>query len=97
MIKTDLKIETNHVIGFAVLAVAGYGIYKFKNFIAENKNALNPASGENVVYKSVESAVGQDAVLNTADYIFGAIDLINPFNESDTHAKMVYGIGEGVL
>lgn len=38
----------------------------------------------------------EPVVINTADYFFGAIDLINPFapEERRNYAKRVYGFGD---
>lgn len=53
---------------------------------------LNPASQNNYVYEGLNKAVGSEKVATVGDYIFGAIDLINPFNKSDDYAKTVYGM-----
>ena len=51
---------------------------------------MNPASKENLIYQAVEG----DTLNTVGDYYFGAWDLINPFNDDDTHAKSVYGFGD---
>ncbi len=59
-------------------------------FIYSNRNRFNPASHDNYIYQAVEGET-----LNTVgDYVFGAVDLINPFNESDEHALRVYGLAD---
>lgn len=54
---------------------------------------VNPASQENVVWQSVNEAAGADNVATVADYVFGAVDLMSPWNESDYYATQVYGGG----
>lgn len=53
---------------------------------------VNPASPNNVINKGAEKVFGAQTVSNTADKIFGAIDLINPWNDDDTYAEQVWGI-----
>jgi|GEM_PF-6614106 len=93
MIKTDLKITTNHMLALAAAGMVGYGMYRAKNAIANNINKVNPVSNENIVYKGVESTVGEQRFAGAADKVFASIDLINPFNESDRYALEVWGFG----
>lgn len=53
---------------------------------------VNPANPNNLVNQAVTGAVGEKNMAKAGDYFFGAIDLINPFNESDEYAKKVWGI-----
>lgn len=94
MLKTDLKITTNHLIGASIAAIGVYAFWRLKKGVSENINKINPASRENVVFQGVEAVAGADNVANTADVIFGAFDLINPFNESDRYAEEIFGIGD---
>ena len=96
LIKTDLKIETNHVLNALAIGIIAFAAYKIKKFAENNINKINPASRENVVFQGVERAVGADNVSSVADRVFGAVDLINPFNESDDHARQVWGLDRGV-
>lgn len=94
-VKTDLKITTNHVIAGAVILVGGVVFYKSAKVAKKlATETLNPANSKNVVNTAVINAVGEQRVASVADRIFGAIDLINPFNRSDEYAKQVYGIGQ---
>lgn len=56
---------------------------------------VNPASDKNVVYTGVTKVAGEQNVAKAGDYFFGALDLINPFNDDDSYAKSVWGIGSG--
>jgi hypothetical protein len=55
---------------------------------------VNPASQNNVVNQGVEKLLGSSNVSKGADYFFGAIDLLNPWNESDEYAQKVYGLNK---
>lgn len=57
-------------------------------------SAINPADSNNLVNRGVTAVVGEENIASAADYVFGAIDLLNPWNESDTYARQVYGLGE---
>ena len=87
--KVAVKIDGAMVLAFMA---AGFALYVYSKRKAVVK-AINPADPENFVNRSVADVVGEENVANAADYVFGAIDLINPFNESDTYAKQVYGFG----
>jgi hypothetical protein len=87
-----VKINEN-VAGVLVLAALGVaGVWYLKGRVGAAANAVNPLNRENVFHKGVESVVGAENLSNASDYVFGAVDLINPFNESDDYAKKVYGL-----
>ncbi len=94
-VKTDLTITVNHVLGALVLVGGIYAVYRVKKGALAGLNKINPANHENIVNQAVESVVGEDNIATGADYVFGLVDLINPFNESDAHAERVFGLGEG--
>ena len=88
----SLKIDGTFVLAVGAL-VGGYLLYSSRGKIID---AINPASQDNVVYKGVNAAVGEENVATGADYLFGAIDLINPFADParKAYAKQVY-FGDG--
>lgn len=88
MKNVSVKIDGVMVLSVLALAGAGFVYAKRKEIISK----INPADENNMINQSVINTFGQSAVSNTADHIFGAIDLINPFNESDDYAKQVYGL-----
>lgn len=94
MIKTNFTIRTNHIVGAAVVVGGLFTVWRIQKKISENINLVNPASSENIVNQGVVSVVGQSNIDSVSDVVFGAIDLINPFNESDVHARRVFGLGE---
>lgn len=53
---------------------------------------VNPANPNNLINQAVTGAVGDKNMAAAGDYFFGAIDLLNPFNESDEYAQKVWGI-----
>lgn len=53
---------------------------------------VNPANPGNVVNTAVTKAVGEKNMATAADRFFGAVDLLNPFNNDDTYAKIIWGI-----
>jgi|GEM_PF-2962983 len=59
MIKTDLTIHTNHVIGAVVVCVAGIVLYRGYKAAGEAAKAvvdkINPASTNNFIYSGVNS------------------------------------------
>lgn len=42
----------------------------------------------------VDAVGGQGTTSSVFDHVFAVVDLINPFNQSDTYAKKVWGIGD---
>lgn len=93
MIKTDFTITTNHVLGALAIVSAGYVVYRLQKGVRENINKVNPASSENIINQAAEHVIGEENLATAADYFFGAIDLINPWNDSDEYARSVYGLG----
>lgn len=53
---------------------------------------VSPANPNNLINQAVTGVVGEKNMSTAADYFFGGIDLLNPFNESDEYAKKVWGI-----
>lgn len=53
---------------------------------------VNPANPNNLINQAVTGVAGEKNMATAADYFFGGIDLLNPFNESDEYAKKVWGI-----
>lgn len=87
-----MKLNDN-VAGILVLAALGVaGIWYLKGKVGAVANSVNPLNNENVFYKGVNGIAGENKVASVSDKIFGAVDLINPFNESDAYAKQVYGL-----
>lgn len=83
------------VDGLMVLAVAAVGTGAFLYFKGGKiVNAINPANPDNVVNTAVEDTFGEENVATFFDYVFGGVDLINPFNKSDTYAKQVWGLDD---
>lgn len=88
-----------NVSGGAVLAVAGVGVALGAAFFLRNKAAavgaaLNPANPENIVNKAVSSVAiqGGHNGYSYDDHLFAAMDLLNPWNESDIYAEQVWGV-----
>lgn len=91
------------VLALAALAVLWYVKNKAKQAVDATgkylqEDGFNIRSDKNiptVITKSVVDAVaGKGSFEGFWDHTFAAVDLINPFNESDTYAKQVWGIGE---
>lgn len=76
------------VVALLAVGAAAY-LYLRRNAIIDS---VNPASRENVVYRGVNTAFGEVPVATATDYVFGAIDLVNPFNDSDAYARRVYNL-----
>jgi hypothetical protein len=53
---------------------------------------VNPANPNNLVNQAVTGVVGEENVATAADKVFGLMDLLNPFNESDAYAKIIWGL-----
>ncbi len=72
------------------LIAVGVFVYKNSEFF---KKKLNPASDQNLIYQSdfIQGTIGATMAdgYTVSDHIFAAIDVINPFNESDEFAKKV--------
>ncbi len=91
------------VSGGAVLALAGVAVAVGGVFFARRKigeaastvvEAVNPASPNNLVNKAVTAVAikGDHNGYSYDDHLFAAIDLLNPFNDSDRYARLVWGI-----
>lgn len=90
----QLQIGGGAVLAVAGLVAAAGAVWWVKKNSAAIVDAVNPASSNNLVYKGTQALVGEQNLDTAGDYFFGAIDLINPWNESDAYAKQVYGIGK---
>ena len=77
-------LTNQQFIGVAVVGVAA--AWWLKRTVTKK---LDVTSRENIVYKTV---AGEDGTIRSMDYAFAALDLINPFNESDTYARQLYGL-----
>lgn len=86
----NVSVKIDGLMLLTVLAVGGVGYLYVKRGAIISK--INPADENNFVNRAVVNKFGQDAVSTTADHFFGAIDLINPFNESDEYARQVYDL-----
>lgn len=84
-----IELTAGGVLGVAAVAALGYAAYKVATV---DPNLINPASDKNLVNKAVTGIVGQENMATAGDYFFGAIDIINPWNESDEYALQVYGL-----
>ena len=95
MSKVNVRVDGIFLLTVVMVGTAGYVYFK-RSAIAEAAgevvDAVNPASDKNLVFKGVNKLVGEQNVQSAADYIFGGIDLINPFNRSDAHARTVFGL-----
>lgn len=80
MAKVSVRVDGMMILALTALGAAAY--------VYMNRNRFNPASRDNFIYQSVEG----DTLDTIGDYVFGGIDLVNPFNESDIHAETVYGL-----
>lgn len=88
----NINVGAGAVVAVAgVVAVIGAAWYLKKNAGAI-VDAVNPASQNNLAWKGVNATVGEARVASAADRIFGAVDLLNPWNESDAYARQVYGL-----
>lgn len=83
----------------AVLAVVGVaavvgGFYFFRGKLGSVVDAINPASANNLVNKAVTAVAieGGHNGYSYDDHFFAAIDLVNPWNESDIYAETIWGL-----
>jgi UDP-glucose 6-dehydrogenase len=88
------------VVGLAAVAgvaYLGYKVVKSKDAVIQ---AVNPMSDQNLAYKGASAASralgisGTHSGYSYDDHIFAAVDLINPFNDSDSYAEKVWGLGD---
>lgn len=86
----SVSVRVDGIMVLTGLAIAG-GLYLYSKRDLLNK--INPASSENVVYQAVSenSIQGSHNGYSYDDHLFAAVDLINPFNETDEYAKKVWG------
>jgi hypothetical protein len=88
LIKTDLKITTNHVIGAVVVVAVGWvgyrGYQQAKAVAGDVVEAVNPASTNNIVYRGV-NGVGS-AISGNKDFSLGSwiFDIVNSEESKET-------------
>lgn len=89
----SVNVRVDGLMVLAGLAVAGAGYAYFKR--KDIANAVNPASSENLVYKGLGGGTG-GALDTTANHVFGAVDLINPWapDYRKVYARKVWGLTE---
>lgn len=75
-----------------LLPGAGSGIKMVWDGAKSAAPYVNPANPNNVVNTAVTKVVGEKNMATVGDRIFGAIDLINPWNDDDTYAKIIWGL-----
>lgn len=88
-----VNVRVDGLMVIAGLAVAGAGyVYLKRNAITD---AVNPASSENLVYKGLGGGTG-GTLDTTANHVFGAVDLINPWapDYRKDYARKVWGLTE---
>lgn len=79
------KPKVNVRIDGLFLLVAGSAALFYMNR-GKLLNKINPNSHENIIYQSVEG----ETLTTISDHAFAAIDLMNPWNESDAYAEQVW-------
>lgn len=78
MIKTDLKITTNHVLVLGVVTVAGVALYRAANAAkGVVTEGLNPLSDKNYAYRAYEGQ-STEASIRSVDLLFANLTLLNP-------------------
>lgn len=53
---------------------------------------VNPSNPNNLINQAATKVVGEKNMATAADKVFGLMDLLNPFNESDAYAKIIWGV-----
>lgn len=74
------------------LPLMNFGLMAIADGATKLEPYVNPANPNNLVNKAVTKVVGEENVATAADKVFGLMDLLNPFNESDAYAKIIWGI-----
>lgn len=82
--------------GYVALGVLGVAVLWYvKRQAGAALTAVNPLNNDNVFNKgataTTDAVFGKGALATTTDYIFAAIDKLNPFNESDAYANTIFG------
>lgn len=94
-----VNVRIDGLMVLTVLAIAG-GVYVYsksdeiKAALKGAVNKVNPAHQDNFVNQAVESVAieGGHNGYSYDDHLFGAIDLINPWNKNDDYAEKVWGL-----
>lgn len=89
--KTTLRIDGTMIL---IVSVAGLGLFLYakRNAIKQAAQKVNPASDQNYIYDGIGGNDPDSDFVASSDRFFGAIDLINPFNDDDTYARRVWGL-----
>lgn len=85
-----VSVKIDGIMVLTVVGIAG-GLWLFSK-----RNLLNPFSRDNVINQTAEKhAIKGEINGESLDtHLFAAFDLLNPFNEDDTFAEKVFGIGD---
>lgn len=90
-----MKMNSALVLVGGVILGGWYLKKKVGDGIEAVGDALNPTKDTNLAYRGA-SYLDSKVEFNHGwdDKIFGAIDLINPWNEYDGYARQVWGLGD---
>lgn len=92
--KPSEMIAAAKLAGIAATVYIAYRAYRALPTSEQVADAFNPASRDNLIHKGATSIMGESAIQSAGDYVFGALDLLNPWAEPARreYAKKVYGI-----
>lgn len=94
MTKVNFRVDGIMILILLVLAALVWLWSKKEKLVS----AINPTDPDNVINQAAEAVAieGDHNGYSYDHHLFAAIDLINPWNESDAYAEQVWGIGESV-
>lgn len=83
--------------GYVALGVLGVAVlWYMKRQAGAVLNSVNPLNNDNVIHKgavaTTDAVFGKGALATVTDYVLGAVDIVNPWNDSDAHALNVWGL-----
>lgn len=93
MSEKRVSVQVDGVMVLVVVGAAG-GLWLYSKRHLLNK--INPFHQDNVVNQTAEKYAirGERNGYSWDTHLFAGIDILNPWNEDDTYAEKVWGIGE---
>ncbi|WP_444884864.1 hypothetical protein [Microbulbifer sp. PSTR4-B] len=86
----SVKVQIDGVMVLTGVAVGAVGLAWWNR--QSLVNLVNPTHQDNIVNRAAKEVVGEDNLRGFFDRVFGAVDLVNPLNESDDYARQVWGL-----
>jgi Tfp pilus assembly protein PilO len=92
--KVNVQVDGTMVLVALVVVGVGYAYYKKKEIAEIATVGLNPTHQNNYVNQVAQNVVGSENLQTGFDYVFAAVDVLNPFaaDYRKDYARSVLGL-----